>query len=147
MSHATETVPRIVSAMFSDIQENSPHPRMNPAASNQCHVLTRQLRGALDHRGIQTRREFHKLPLENVWHFVIAHSAIDTPPSDDDLITDLNPWQFMERAPAHYTFLHAPRGEVMERLRQEGAPDYFVALCGLETIVHAHTDMSHPVYR
>jgi hypothetical protein len=97
----------------------------------------------LRNQGIESRREFHR-NTENIWHFVIAHAALDATPSYDDLVTDLNPWQFMNRAPEHMSFLHAPRSEVMERLEGYGAPDYYVALRGLDTIVHTHTDVMQP---
>lgn len=106
-------------------------------------MLTKGLTVALNNRAIESRREYHRDD-EGIWHFVVAHGPVDAAPSHDDIITDLNPWQFMEHAPGNYTYLHASRGEIMDRLEKEGAPDYFIALRSLETIVHAHTDMLQP---
>lgn len=146
MSEIHHVVDEIIPPMYQDIKTDfDMPPTSNLAASNQCHVLSKGLWIALNSRKIESRREYHKTPNEAPWHFMIAHTPIDAEPSDDDLITDLNPWHYMNgRAPINYSYLHAPRGEVMERLRAEGAPEYIVALRGLSTIVRAHTEVAHP---
>lgn len=57
-----------------------------------CEGLSLALFHALDSAGMPASREFHVHPFSNQWHFVIRHS-IDAP-TEDDLITDLNPWSF-----------------------------------------------------
>lgn len=146
MSEIRRVVDEIVPLLYEGVITDFRMPAgTNLAASNQCHVLTKELFEGLQHRRIQARREFHQLPDEMPWHFVIAHTPLDAEPTEDDIITDLNPWQFMNgKTPANYTYLHAPRGEVMERLQDEGAPEYIVALRGLSTIVHSHTEVMTP---
>jgi hypothetical protein len=118
----------------------------NMAASNQCNNLTLNLYQALDGRNIPARRESHFVPgREPLWHYVINHS-VETLPSEEDLITDLNPWQF-DGKHGHRSFLHAERGEVKEILRQEGAPEWFISLRGLATIKDVHTEKLTPFVR
>lgn len=142
MSELKAVIADIVPDMYYDLRERLRLPlNTNMASSNQCHVLTKGLSTALSLRGIEHRREYHETPDDDPFHFVIAHTPRDSDPSDSDLITDLNPWQFLPSASVHHTYIHAPRHELMQRLADAGAPDYFIALRGLETIVHAHTDM------
>lgn len=131
-----DIVPNLYDSVASDFQYP---PGVNLAGSNQCHVLSKGLWLALDARGIRSRRELHQDD-EGLWHYVVAHTPLDAQPSEDDIVTDLNPWQFMDRPPLHYTYLHESRQDLMDRLASEGAPDYFVALRGLATVVMPHTD-------
>jgi hypothetical protein len=128
-------VAQIVPAMFDSIRQDFQLPiHTNLAASNQCHVLTKGLHIALSGRNLDARREFHQ-DEEGIWHYLIAHHPMDSLPRDDDIITDLNPWQFMQKnLSPNFTYLHGERGEIMDRLASEGAPDYFIALRGLATI-------------
>lgn len=146
MSEISRIVSEIVPPMYEDIRVDFGYPTpANMAGSNQCHVLSKGLWLCLDNRNIQSRREYHKLANDDPWHFVVAHTPLDAEPTEDDIITDLNPWQYMGTAiPPTYSYLHGPRGEVMERLQAEGAPDYIVALRGLSTIVRSHTTVAHP---
>lgn len=101
--------------------------------SHQCQPLSHHMLQALQHRGYELRRELHQDETGN-WHYLLAHGD---EPADDELVTDLNPWQYT--ADSRLTGpLHAPRSEVMARLQQEQAPEFFVALRGLATIVKAH---------
>jgi hypothetical protein len=146
MTEINRVVGDIVPYLYQAVKDEHRMPLMaNMAASNQCHVLTKGLIDALNAREIEARREYHKTPNDDPWHFVVAHTKYDAEPTEDDIITDLNPWQFKKSVAGHYTYLHAPRGEVIERLQKEGAPDYFIALRGLSTIVHSHTDKLLPV--
>ena len=142
MTEISQTLAEVIPEMYHDLRDNMRMPvSTNMAGSNQCHVLTRALSTALTNRGINHRREYHETSGDDPFHFVIAHTPGEAEPSEADLITDLNPWQFLPMVPLGYTYIHAPRHEVMQQLAEAGAPDYFVALRGLETIVHAHTDM------
>jgi hypothetical protein len=144
MSSVSNELNTLVPHLYKTIARDFQYPpNTNVSASNQCHVLTKGLHLTLRNQGIESRREFHRNH-ENIWHFIIAHTPQDAAPSNDDFITDLNPWQFMGRAPKHMSFLHASRSEVMERLEHFGAPDYYIALRGLDTIVHSHTDVIQP---
>lgn len=111
------------------------------SAGNQCHALTRHALIAMEYRGIPVRRELHR-DREN-WHYILAHTPEGTEPSDDDMITDFNPWQFYSLDRNRFTgigkgMLHMPRAELMHKLEAEGAPDFFVALRSIQTIVKSH---------
>ncbi|MGK2896688.1 MAG: hypothetical protein ACSLEY_03765 [Candidatus Saccharimonadales bacterium] len=139
MATLNNLVNEIVPPMFEAIVQDRQYPTgYNMAGSNQCHVLTKGLLIALESCGELARREFHTIDEGKIWHYVIAHMPIDVEPTDKDIITDLNPWQFMRDTRAGGTFLHGSRLEVMDRLYQAGAPDYFIALRGLSTIAQAH---------
>ena len=101
--------------------------------SNQCQPMTLAMTEALVNRGLPVKREHHLEQTRGCWHYVLNHSLGDEP-TQDDLITDLNPWQWTTQ-PRYTGLLHAPRNEVMARIREAGAPDYFVALRGIHTIV------------
>ena len=68
--------------------------------SVKCHTLTMDLWRAMGQRGVQTRREFHYDEKEGFWHYVINHGSgtsdepdiLTMPPSEHDIITDINPW-------------------------------------------------------
>lgn len=106
------------------------------SAGNQCHALTFHVMTALQYADIPVRRELHRDRFDN-WHYVLAHTALDAMPTDDDLISDLNPWQWRPERMGSGP-IHAPRGELMEILRRSGAPEFFIALRSLETVVKAH---------
>jgi hypothetical protein len=139
-----DVIEQVVPQMYEDFLTDFQYPfGTNPAATNQCHILTKTLHIALQNRGIETRRELHRTE-DGLWHFLVAHTPADAEPSEDDVVTDLNPWQFMESAPGHYTFIHDSRQAVMEKLAREGAPDYFISLRGLATIVKSHVEETMP---
>jgi hypothetical protein len=81
-----------------------------------------------------------------IWHFLIAHAGPEAAPSEDDLVSDLNPWQFMPERPV-IGALHGPRAAVEKRLQLEGAPDWFISLRGLWTIRELHTNARKPTRR
>ena len=134
--HAVEqVVPDMFEAMAQDL------PQTNLAASNQCEMLTKGLYIALTNQGFDIKREYHE-DNDGIFHYVINHQPEAEAPREEDVITDLNPWQFMtDHLPSRvtHTYLHGTRQEVMERLEKEGAPDYFIALRGLATVTKAHT--------
>jgi hypothetical protein len=111
--------------------------------SRHCSGLTLRLLNKLQ---TPARREMHETGgRRQAWHFIIAHTPIDQPPSEDDVITDLNPWQenvtgwdFKARS-SQSGYLHGPRGEVMEKLREAQAPEWHISLRGLATLTAAHT--------
>jgi hypothetical protein len=139
MKITQERLDSIITDMYSDIAEQTGRPAYtNLAQSNQCLVLTQQLYGALYNRNEVARREHHELgPEDGRYHYLIAHEPEDQVPSDDDVITDLNPWQFMPNYTAS-GYLHAPRSEVMQRLTDTGAPEWYVSLRGIQTIANQH---------
>lgn len=106
--------------------------------SNKCHTLTLDLMRALHKIDIPARRELHKDPFSGVWHYVIAHGTIEAEPTNEDVITDLNPWLFPNDGRSS-GYLHAPRTEVMARLKTAGMSAQDVALRALETIVLPHS--------
>ncbi len=139
MKQIDQVVGEIIPPMYDNIAQDMRYPRgYNLAASNQCHILSKGLHVSLTGRGIEARREYHEVDDGNVWHYVIAHTPEDAVPTEEDIITDLNPWQYMDSAPGHLTYLHGPRQEVMDILSKHDAPDYIIALRGLETVVEAH---------
>ena len=68
-------------------------PHTDLTRSNLCHELTRYIARRLQAEGSPTQRELHADKCGN-WHFVLNHEGPGKPPSDDDLITDFNPWQW-----------------------------------------------------
>ena len=108
---------------------------------NRCDLLTLHAFEALEFRGDAVRRELHEDGHGN-WHYLLAHGPVDAEPTDSDLMSDMNPWQWRETGGG---ILHAPRDEVMEQLRAAGAPDFFVALRSLETITKSHDTLKNPV--
>jgi hypothetical protein len=142
----SETVHGLAPAIYEATREELIlHPYTDMSRSNRCHNLTLNLFRALDGRHIEARRELHQTP-EGLWHYVIVHAPTNTPPSETDVITDLTPWQF-EGAPPHSGLLHAGRREAQEILATAGAPEWFVSLRGLSTIVEAHTMALTPFVR
>jgi hypothetical protein len=144
----TELVQTSVPAIYDTVRrERCPAFRWDMSQSNQCHQLTLGMLGILEANREPARREMHELGTGSWWHFVIAHGDVTAAPSDDDIITDLNPWQYnvegwesdQRIAAADEGYLHGPRGMVMERLAKAGAPEWFVGLRGLATITEAHT--------
>ena len=104
--------------------------------SHQCQPMSFHMMQALTNRGHVLRRELHQDENGN-WHYLLAHTKEDADPTEHDLVTDLNPWQYTADAKVSGP-LHARRDEIMDRLRLEQAPEFFVALRGLETIVQTH---------
>lgn len=115
-------------------------PHTDLTRSNLCHELTRYIARRLQAEGSPTQRELHADKCGN-WHFVLNHEGPGKPPSDDDLITDFNPWQWGGSGTG---ILHLPRGEVIKTLSRNKAPNFFVALRGLSTIVERNTDRPNP---
>lgn len=130
-----DIVPQLYDSVATDFQYP---PGMNPAGSNQCHVLSKGLWIALNNRGIETRRERH-VAENGDWHYLLAHSAIDSEPSDHDIITDLNPWQFMPRPDSSLGHLHGTRAEVTGAMEARGASSHVRSLRLLSTLTLAHT--------
>jgi hypothetical protein len=117
-------------------------PALDMSSSNLCSFLTTNFQALMTETGLTTRRELH-MTRNGVWHFVVAHANPDASPSEDDLISDLNPWQFMPERPV-IGALHGTRAAVEKRLQLEGAPDWFISLRGLSTIRELHTDVRKP---
>jgi hypothetical protein len=112
-------------------QKGLPNDQSN---GNRCDVLTYSVMEALQFRGLPIRRELHTDEYKN-WHYLLAHALPDTEPSYYDVVTDLNPWQWRAQGGP---IIHGTREEVMEKMRFTGAPDFVVALRGLETIYKPH---------
>lgn len=111
--------------------------------SNLCNVLSFELQTALASRKLESRREHHHTG-NTAWHYLVAHAGIDEPPSPYDIITDLNPWRFEGCPEAKRGFLHGQRQEVQSILEQAGAPEWYVSLRGISTIIEAHTLLITP---
>jgi hypothetical protein len=134
MTNLEELLNNIVPELYAAIIEtNGLPPHFNVAQSNLCQHLSKDLVAALVTRDLSAQREYHELNDKSSWHFMVAHHDADTLPSDADIVTDLNPWQYMTQRTTD-TFLHGERGQVMDILRSRGAPDWFVSLRGIHTI-------------
>lgn len=139
MTEIRQIVADIVPGMYDSIAHDFHYPLgTNLAGSNQCHVLSKGLWIALNNRGIETRRERHEAE-NGDWHYLIAHAPVDAEPSDEDVITDLNPWQFMPSPPLNLGHLHGTRAEVTGTIEQHGASNHVQSLRLLRTLVLAHT--------
>ncbi len=139
MIHPTgELVQELAHYAQAEVNEQLGAPHFtDQSAGNQCHQMTHIVAAALSNRGHEVGRELHRDD-EGNWHYLIRHTAADATPTDADLITDFNPWQWANGLSRGKGLLHAPRAEVMETLHEVGAPDFFIALRSLKTIVKAH---------
>lgn len=136
-----ETVDGLAVWAAEDLNERLSFPYgTDQTAGNRCDALTLDVMTALVNRGESVRRELH-VDDERRWHYLLAHRTIDEVPRDDDIVSDLNPWQWRGSGGQ---ILHGHRGDVMEQLVAAGAPDFFVALRGLETISIAHDVRKYP---
>ncbi len=136
MSNIHQVVNEIVPAMYQDVGQLYPL-GYNLASSNQCHVLSKGLWLALRQRDIEARREYHEAP-NGDWHYFIAHTPLDAEPQEDDIITDLNPWQFKSGSAPFNQFLHGPRQQVIAELEQAGASSHVRSLRALSTVALSH---------
>lgn len=118
-------------------------PSIDLTKSNLCHLLTKYTANLLRNNGLPVLRELHGDSYGN-WHFILNHEGPNTAPSDDNLITNLNPWQWGGSGTG---ILHGTRGEVMDALSKYGAPNHFIALRGLDTIIKHNTDKLNPYLR
>ena len=138
MKDRSSVVEEIIPGMYENIAQTQGYPMgYNLAGSNQCHVLSKGLYLALKTRNLESRREYHRLD-DDTWHYVVAHTPEDAVPTEDDIITDLNPWQYLGQRAGNLSYLHGTRQEVMDILRAHEAPDYIVSLRGLATVAKAH---------
>lgn len=139
MSHPTdEMIRELAQHAGTEVNERIGAPRwQDQSAGNQCHNLTLLVMQALEYRGVETARELHRDSHGN-WHYLLRHTAVDKAPTNEDLITDLNPWQWIGDFSKGKGPLHAPRSEVMQTLEESGAPDYFIALRSLTTVAKLH---------
>ena len=137
MTNIHKVVNEIVPAMYQDFGQDYPL-NYNFASSNKCQPLSKALWLALRQRDIQARREYHEAP-NGDWHYLIAHASLDAEPHDDDIITDLNPWQFKNGSAPFNQFLHGPRQQVIAELEQGGASEHVRSLRALSTIAIAHS--------
>ena len=115
-------------------------PNYDQTIGNLCHMLTYYALERLTKGGLIVRRELHFDENDN-WHYLLAHAAIDATPTDDDIISDLNPWQWRDFGGG---ILHGSRQDVMETLRTAGAPENVIALRGLHTIRAQHHIYKNP---
>jgi hypothetical protein len=130
----------LIPTVYSDsIQEFGLHSSTDMSRSDKCHTMTLDLLGHLQAGGMHIRRELHQTPT-GLWHYVLAHAAVDAEPSKEDIITDLNPWNYDPGGAAFTGYLQGPRYKVEVSLRMAGAPEEHIALRGLSTLVAAHTD-------
>ncbi len=110
---------------------------------NRCDILTYDVMEAMKHRSVLLRRELHQDEDGN-WHYLLANEPRYCEPTDDDLVTDLNPWQWRTYGGG---ILHAPRAELMQALNEAGAPDTFVALRSMATITKIHDTRINPFFK
>ncbi|MBP9667846.1 hypothetical protein KBD87_03510 [Candidatus Saccharibacteria bacterium] len=115
-------------------------PNHDQSNGNRCDALTHAVMQAMMNREMTFRRELHQ-DKEGNWHYILAHAAPKEKPTDDDLMTDMNPWQWRDFGGG---ILHVPRRELMAILASEGAPVSFIALRGVETITEAHDRRVNP---
>ena len=110
--------------------------------------LTFSLMEILRARHIIVRREFHVDQESAASCFILADQIGEVPadPSDEDVITHVTPWGF-EGADRLTGYLRGRRDEVAQLLQEAKAPEYAIALVGLETIMrpyHIETPEFHP---
>lgn len=116
----------------------------DPSHNSENGQMTADMYAALSKVGLPCRREYHEATdgrLSFV-QFVIVHALPDEAPSEEDAITDLNPWQ---RGPINCRgYLHGKRSIVRKTLASKGVWPVFCALRAVETIVVPHTTALMP---
>jgi hypothetical protein len=134
----SEVVRSVVPMVYDGVKDELQiHPYTDMSRSNVCHHLTLGLLGVLNRRHLPARREEH-IDDDARWHYLIAHTSAQQEATPNDIITDLNPWQFDGTVPRR-GYLHGERQEVQDVLATAGAPDWFISLRGVATIKRAHT--------
>ncbi len=137
MKHLEQTIADLTPHLYADRVDAMRLPYgTDMSHSNQCQYLTHDMMQALQHRGLPVQRELHEDEYGN-WHYLLAHAGEGVVASDSDIVTDLNPWQWTTDR-RHSGPIHTTRGELYEILRDAGAPESFIALRSLETIVTRH---------
>lgn len=111
---------------------------------NRCDLLTQAVMNRmLRIEGIALRRELHQ-DTDGNWHYILAHEPLDAEPTDTDLMSDLNPWQW---GGSGRGMVHLPRHELMDYLGEKGAPEHFIALRSTATVTKAHDVRRNPFTR
>lgn len=106
---------------------------------NRCDLLTYFVMEAMQNQGLPVRREFHTNG--KFWHYILAHDAPNAEPSEDDIISDLNPYQGRAQGGR---ILHGPRREVLHDLTQAGVDLVMVTLRSTATIEAPHDVRKYP---
>lgn len=106
---------------------------------NRCDLLTYYVMQAMQNRDLPVQRELHTN--EKFWHYLLAHKLPESEPSEDDIITDLNPFQGRSQGGR---IMHGPRGEVLRELTQAGVDLVMVTLRSTATIDIAHDERKSP---
>ena len=137
MSPLEVTINELAPLLYEECNRSQGAPlTMDQTRGSNCDFLTLNMLDCLQNRGYELRREYHRDSNSN-WHYLLAHSPIDAEPSMNDMVTDLNPWQWSTDR-QYSGLLHAPRDKLMQQLSDTGAPEFFIALRGLDTIVMTH---------
>lgn len=119
-------------------------PLYDQTKGNRCDLLTHAMMMQMIRLdGVTPRRELHQNN-QGDWHYILAHEPIEAKPTNDDLVSDLNPWQWGGQGSG---ILHMPRGELLDFLSSRGAPAQFVALRSIETITCQHDVRANPFRR
>jgi hypothetical protein len=136
-------VSMLVPAIYESVASQEPHGvglYNDMSHGNKCHLLTTLLLGELRARHLPCKRELHETP--DGWHFIIVHELPGEEPSLNDLVTDLNPWQY---GPPNKTgHLFGPRQYVGSVLAAAGVPYPARRLRSMETITILHTTAPDP---
>ena len=112
--------------------------------SDRCHALTLDMWRIMDTAGVPARREFYYR--DGHLHFNIVHASPDALPSENDVITNLNPWQWTPDL-VRTGYLHGPRHEVIQALRVAGVDEKYIALQRAETAILPHCTFLLPSTR
>lgn len=112
-------------------------PEHDQTNGNKCDLLTRYVLEALISRGFEgmVRREFHQRPDTLDWHFMLAHRGPDESPTEQDIVSDLNPWR---GGTPGYRVLHGSRDFVIEQMGKANVPADQISLRGIHTIRKLH---------
>lgn len=142
----SSAVKELVPIIYEDVRETAQSPLLTDMShSNRCDLLTLSLCSALNVLGYSQKRELHQDDKGN-WHYLIVHAGLNELPTADDLVTDLNPWQF-EVTPRNSGYFHGERTNLESLLINSQAPEWFVSLRAIRTITQAHTTSKNPFIR
>lgn len=106
---------------------------------NNCDLLTFFVMEAMQARDLPVRRELHTN--NGFWHYVLAHALPDEKPTENDIITDLNPFQGKNQGGR---ILHGQRSEVLRTLTTAGVGIIMVTLRSSATIELPHDTRRRP---
>lgn len=129
-NHIESVIPTVYATTIKKLDID---PMTDLSRTGSCSQLTMEFIHALSPLLTLVHREMHIAP-SGAWHMLVAHEAS---PSQQELVTDLCPWQFTPDSSSSGYF-HGTRLELQRQLYENGANEDAISLVGLGTLVKRH---------